>query len=432
MRLTLLMSLGAATVVNAAKSRNILYYDQWHTTDTPPPFLTAEVTHVMMSFGNSSYFADLPAPEYEPFQPLQQVRKLFDHDVKICLAIGGWGDNAGFNKSVQTDQAIESFAQKINATLDRVGFDCVDMDWEYPGGNGQDYKQTNACENAKQIKQFPKLLQEIKHSIGNKELSIAVPGLTRDMMAFVPETTPSIVKAVDFINVMSYDLMNRRDHHTKHHVSVQGATSAIDNYISLGFPASKLVLGIPFYAKWFTTKKGHTCSEPTGCPTELLEDPDDGSDTAKSGSITFEALNFAEPPAELTISPNNICGAGTSFKCAEGSCCADSGWCGTTPAHCDAGCQLPYGKCDGVDISRSFRMALENGHTDEKEGAQWYWDSQTQIFWSWDTPELIQKKILTLAKTRGIKSVMAWSLAQDSHDWSRLKAMQNGFKAVNG
>jgi hypothetical protein len=78
-----------------------------------------------MSFANSSLFAGLPAPEYKPFQPLKEVRKLFDHKVNICLAVGGWGDNAGFNAGVRTDRSIESFAKNIATTLDRVGFDCV-------------------------------------------------------------------------------------------------------------------------------------------------------------------------------------------------------------------------------------------------------------------------------------------------------------------
>jgi GH18 family chitinase len=125
---------------------------------------------------------------------------------------------------------------------------------------------------------------------------------------------------------MTYDLMNRRDQYTAHHTSIQGTFRAIDTYISLGFPPSKLVFGIPFYAKWFTTKQGYTCDHAIGCPTELLENPEDGSDTGKSGSMTFEAANFAAPPTNLTLSPDATCGAGTSFKCGEGFCCAQSGW----------------------------------------------------------------------------------------------------------
>ncbi|KAJ0130805.1 hypothetical protein HZ326_26099 [Fusarium oxysporum f. sp. albedinis] len=231
---------------------------------------------------------------------------------------------------------------------------------------------------------------------------------------------------------MTYDLMNRRDNHTTHHASIEGAASAIKRYISLGFPASKLAIGIPFYAKWFTTKNGYTCNQPIGCPTEPLEDELDGSDTGKSGSMTFEATNFAAPPAKLAITPDNTCGVRAGFKCAEGSCCGESGWCsGSTPAHCGTGCHFAYGKCDGIDILSSFHKALRNGYTDVEKGAQWYWDAETRLFWSWETPELIKKMILSLANTHGIKSVMAWTLTQDSNDWSHLNAMQKGFVAVN-
>ncbi|PCD21896.1 hypothetical protein AU210_016061 [Fusarium oxysporum f. sp. radicis-cucumerinum] len=303
MHLALLLSLVATAVANAVKSRNILYFDQWHTTDFPPPDLTRAVTHVMMSFADSSLFAAQPAGKYEPFQSHEQVREPFDHKLNVCLAIGGWGDNSGFDEGVKTSSSRERFAKNIASTVDRLGFDCIDIDWEYPDGNGQDYKQVPNCKEKNEIKAFPRLLKEIKKYIGRKELSIAVPGLERDMTA--------------------YTLMS--------------AASAIKRCISLGFPASKLAIGIPFYAKWFTTKNGYTCNQPIGCPTYPLEDELDSSDTGKSGYMTFEATNFAAPSAKLTITPDSTCGVGTGFKCAEGSCCGASGWCGSTPAHCGTG-----------------------------------------------------------------------------------------------
>lgn len=53
------------------------------------------------------------------------------------------------------------------------------MDWEYPGGNGGDYKQVPNSEKTYQIDAFPKLLAETRSAIGkDKILSIAVPGKT--------------------------------------------------------------------------------------------------------------------------------------------------------------------------------------------------------------------------------------------------------------
>ncbi|KAF4341558.1 chitinase [Fusarium beomiforme] len=432
MKLSAVFSFGAWTVSGAScEPKNVIYYDQWHTQDLPPKEITHSVTHVVMSFANSSLFTTEPAGVYKPFQPLKEVRALFDHDIKVCLAIGGWGDNAGFDEGLKTDRSRERFARGVASTLDKNGFDCVDIDMEYPGGNGADYKQIPNSKKTYEIKAFPKLLKEIKKFIGSKELSIAVPGLERDMIAYLPEESVLINQYVDSVHVMTYDLMNRRDKYTTHHVSVQGTARALDKYLSLGFPADKLVLGIPFYAKWFTTKKGYKCEHPIGCPTELLENPD-GSDTGKSGSMTFEAANFAAPPTNLTTSTDATCGAGTFLKCPTGTCCSPAGFCGDTAAHCGTGCQSAYGKCDGVDLSTSFHQALEHGRTDKTNGGQWYWDSANRIFWTWDTPELITEAISLMASSRGVKSVMAWALALDSHDWSHLKAMQEGFERVNG
>jgi GH18 family chitinase len=77
----------------------------------------------------------------------------------------------------------------------------VDIDMEYPGGNGADYKQVVNSKKTYEIQAFPKLLKEIKKFIGSKELSIAVPGLERDMIAYIPSETPLIEKSVDFVNV---------------------------------------------------------------------------------------------------------------------------------------------------------------------------------------------------------------------------------------
>lgn len=52
----------------------------------------------------------------------------------------------------------------------------VDIDWEYPGGNGGDYKQVPNSQKTYQIDAFPKVLAAIRASIGDKLLSIAVPG----------------------------------------------------------------------------------------------------------------------------------------------------------------------------------------------------------------------------------------------------------------
>lgn len=421
--------LAAAGVAAAASAnpRYAIYFDQYHTSDLPNKTVTAGINYVITAFANSSLFAAEPAGVYAPFMPLDEVRALFDDDVKVCMAIGGWADTAGFSEGAKTEKSRKKYAKNVAATVKRLGYDCVDVDWEYPAGNGEDYRRIPNSKKVSEIKTFPLLLKEIKKAIGKKDLSIAVPGLERDMIAYTGEKVKEMNKWVDFVNVMSYDLMNRRDNFTTHHTSLQGTLKSLEAYISRGFSTSKLVAGVPFYAKWFTTKKGYKCTSPVGCPTELLEAAD-GTDTGLSGAVTFEKGNFEAAPTNLTTSPDNSCGVGSLYKCGEVQCCSQFGFCGNTTAHCGTGCQSAYGRCEGTDITSSFQKALANGKTDQERNGQWYWDADTSLFWTWDTPELIELKMKRLLR-KGIGGFMAWSLGEDGYDWSHLLAMQKNINA---
>lgn len=415
-----------AAVAATASPRLAIYFDQYHTQNPPNKTLTAGFNYVITAFANSSLFAANPPGVYEPFMPLDQVRAMFDEGAKVCMAIGGWADTTGFGLGAATNESRKLFATNVASTMDKLGYDCVDIDWEYPGGNGADYKQIPNSAKKPEIHTYPLLLQEIKAAIGDKELSIAVPGLKRDMIAYTSEQVPKINAAVDFVNVMAYDLMNRRDNVTKHHTDVVGSLAAIDTYISRGMEPCKMNLGLAFYAKWFTTAPGFNCSHGLGCPTVTLEDPE-GNDTGMSGALTFESSNFVTAPNNLTVSTDGSCGAGTFFKCPTGLCCSQYGFCGDTSAHCGTGCQSDYGTCNGISTLDSFQKALANAKLDKKKGGEWYWDSEASLFWTWDTADLIARKFKDIVAARGLGGVMAWSLVEDSHDWSHLTAMKEGF-----
>lgn len=426
-------ALSAAASVDAVKpaTRYAMYFDQYHTAALPNKTITAGITHVITAFANSSLFASDPSGVYTPFKPLSEIRALFEGDVKCCMSVGGWGDTVGLGLGSKNDTTRRLFASNIAATLDRLGYDCVDIDWEYPGGNGADYKQVPNSKKKGEITAYPKLLKEIKKTIGTKELAITVPGLERDMIAFTAEECPLINAAVDFVTIMAYDMMNRRDVVTKHHTPVRGALEIIDKYISLGLSPRKLNLGFALYAKWFTTAPGVDCSRGLGCKTALLENPD-GSDTGASGAMTFEAANFQPVPSNLTVAPDASCGGGTFHKCADDKCCSQYGFCGDTPAHCGTGCQADYGQCNGTSTLQSFHKAVANSKTDKVQGGQWYWDSEGPFFWSFETADLIKQKFSQIVIGRGLGGVSAWSLGEDSHDFALIEAIQSGVKGLSG
>ncbi|KAG8160986.1 hypothetical protein KVR01_009250 [Diaporthe batatas] len=427
-----------AAAGSASAPRYSLYFDQYHTEVLPNKTMTAGITHVITSFANSSIFASDPVGTYTPFMPIPDIRAMFDNGTQVCLAIGGWGDTLGFRQGLATEESRSLYASNIASIMDTHGFDCIDIDYEYPAGNGYDYKQVPNSDLVGEIETLPQLLASIKQAIGRRELSIAVPGLERDMIAFTPESGPLIDSAVDAVHVMTYDLINRRDNYTKHHTDVQGSLNAIQAYLDRGFTPSKLNLGISFYAKYFTLAANTTCTQPIGCPLEPAEDAQ-GQDTGTSGAVTFEASSFpiVIDPSTLTTSTDGSCGTGTQFMCSGpatgGACCSQYGFCGATSGHCGTGCQDQYGTCSPgakKTTAQSFADALANGQLDAENGGQWYVDADAGLYWTYDTPELVAQKFTDIVAAKGLGGVMAWSLVEDSYDWSLLKAMQDGVKGL--
>lgn len=395
----------------------------------PGKNVTAGITHVIMAFANSSLFVPETAGTYEPFMPVSDVRALFDNGTQLGIAIGGWADTDGFSKGAMTAETRKAWAQNVAQMADDLDFDFVDIDWEYPGGNGADYKQIPNANKTTEITTYPLFLQAVKDELvpKNKWLSIAVPGLEGDMIAYTAYQAPAIFAAVDMVNIMAYDLMTRRSNATAHHTSVQGSLAAVNNYLDLGVPASKLNLGLAYYAKFFQTPENVTCTEPVGCPIVRAEN-DDGSDAGTSGAMTFETANVypPAPPANMSASTDGSCGVAAGMSCegvADGGCCSQYGYCGSSAAHCGTGCQSQYGTCEGADLTTAFPKALANGQLDEAEGGMWYWDAEDRLFWTWDSTDLMERKFTEIVQEKGLGGVMAWSLGEDSADWSRIETV---------
>ncbi|KAI1408810.1 glycoside hydrolase family 18 protein [Hypoxylon sp. FL1857] len=425
--------LALAGIEKPASLRNIVYFDQYHTAILPGKNVTAGITHVIMAFANSSLFVPETAGPYVPFKPVSEVRAMFDNGTQIGIALGGWGDTDGFSRGVVSDESRKAYAQNVAKMANDLDFDFVDIDWEYPGGNGADYKQSPNSNKTAEIEAFPHLLQAIKDAIAPKQLSIAAPAMQRDMIAYIESEAPQIFAAVDMVNLMTYDMMNRRDAQTAHHSSVLGSLDAVQRFLELGLDPCKLNLGLAYYAKFFQTPANATCDHPVGCPIVKAEN-DDGSDAGTSGAMTFEKANVDPPtPGNLSVSPDGTCGATTTHTCLgynQGACCSQYGNCGDTAAHCGLGCQGAYGTCEGPDITAAFGKALANGILDEDEGGMWYWDSEAKLFWTWDTAELMERKFHDIIAPMGLGGVMAWSLGEDSADWSHIQTVSRMVKGA--
>jgi len=122
--LALLAAAATLAAPAAAAKRFAMYFDQWHTTQ-PSRANTVGITHVITAFAASSLFNSNPPGWYGPFMEPSQLRPLFDPGTKICMAIGGWGDTAGYSVGQRTDDSRKTFAKAVAAMLDQHGYDCV-------------------------------------------------------------------------------------------------------------------------------------------------------------------------------------------------------------------------------------------------------------------------------------------------------------------
>ena len=182
------------------------------------------------------------------------------------------------------------------------------------------------------------------------------------------------MSSIDFLNIMTYDLMNRRDNVTKHHTGLQNSLEAIDAYIAAGVDPSKANLGLAFYVKWFKTDpmaRQECTARPLGCPAALMEDPTTGGDLGKAGAFSWHD----DVPAELKV---------------------------------------------------SFGKALEQG-TYDKDG-YFYFDAEEGLFWSFDTPDAIRRKVPQIRKKRGVGGVFAWGLGEDAPEFENLKAANTAMR----
>lgn len=87
--------------------------------------MTAGIDHVVISAAKSTVFTTDPPGQFEPFMPVDKVSSLFDEGTKVLIAIGAWGDTAGFSLGATNETSRALYAKNVAAMLDTVGADGV-------------------------------------------------------------------------------------------------------------------------------------------------------------------------------------------------------------------------------------------------------------------------------------------------------------------
>lgn len=216
---------------------------------------TSKLTHIIYSFlhlrGNELTVDN----EKDSISIVKLVSlKAKNKDLKIILSLGGWGGCPDCSKVFNTESGREEFAKSVKKLLVTYNADGLDLDWEYPA-----LESVPGHHYGPEDKQnFTYLITELRKQFGTRyELSFAAGGFHEFLVKSVEWN--KVMPLVDYVNVMSYDLVNgnsRRTGHLTSLFSTEEQSESTDHAVmyldSIGVPSNKIVIGMAFYARLFS------------------------------------------------------------------------------------------------------------------------------------------------------------------------------------
>ncbi|CAK1547716.1 unnamed protein product [Leptosia nina] len=265
----LLVSFIFVSVV-ATEKKIICYYGTWATYRNglgkfDVAHIKAELcTHLVYTFAGINSqgtvvsldpYLDLPdnwgRNNFRNFNALKQKNT----KLKTILAVGGWNEGSAKYSIMAANENLRSnFISSAVHMLLTYGFDGLDLDWEYPN-------RRDSVHGKADVDNFTKLLKELRTGFDKYGLLLsAAVASTRDT-ASLSYDIPALAQYLDIVGLMTYDMYGPWDSVTGHNSplhkgegdgnvpkeSLNTVDVAVQYWLSQGFPAEKLVIGLPFY-----------------------------------------------------------------------------------------------------------------------------------------------------------------------------------------
>jgi chitinase len=166
------------------------------------------------------------APIGNPSEVKEIVEKAHKAGVKVLISVGGWGWDDEFESLASDPTTRSMFVSELNKFVKEFKLDGADLDWEFPDpGPSSD--------------NFLALIRELRTAMPQTLITTAVVALGPTGESIPPQA----FGIFDFVNIMAYDNQGSL------HSSYEYADEALKYWLGRGLPASKAVLGLPFYSR---------------------------------------------------------------------------------------------------------------------------------------------------------------------------------------
>lgn len=211
-----------------------------------------KLTHIIYSFlkiqNDTLTFRD-SAQQYS-LQQLVALKK-DNPQLKIMVSVGGWGGCAFCSDLFASKEHREQFARTTVALFKQYNIDGLDLDWEYPAIQGYPGHTFDAADK----NNFTELVKTLRREMGHDYLlSFAAGGFLKYLEQSVD--WDAVIPEVDFVNLMTYDLVSGYATTTGHHTLLydykpgqQSTRKCVNWLLEKNVPSGKLIIGAAMYAR---------------------------------------------------------------------------------------------------------------------------------------------------------------------------------------
>lgn len=161
-------------------------------------------------------------------------------ELEVLVSIGG--SSSDMSLALRSDSLRALVVASCKSIVENMSLDGIDVDWEFPG------RGEHALSTEEDVANYVKFLADLRRELGDDRIiTIACSGSSYGV------DFDGMTPYVDQFNLMTYDMGTAPSHHSalydSEHVSWLSCHRSVSNYLEGGVPASKIVLGLPFYGR---------------------------------------------------------------------------------------------------------------------------------------------------------------------------------------